>query len=230
MAIVAAITAFTAYLFGDVINQVVVNRDLLRVVTLCGVFVVLFTIKGLATYGHAVMLARISSRIVAANQRLLFENLIRQNLGFFADRHSTEFMARLNVGAAAPSQVLSLISHGRRPRFLVARRRCSGVMVMQDPMMSLVTFLIAPPLVLLMRKLIRRARSVAFSQFTSGAATLEALQETLQGIRTVKAFTLEDTDARAHRRERRRRAGRLQQDGARGQPRRPADGGARRRH
>jgi len=32
------------------------------------------------------------------NQRLLFENLIRQNLAFLSERHSAEFMARLNVG------------------------------------------------------------------------------------------------------------------------------------
>src|SRR5262249_37210968 len=128
--------------------------------------------------------------IVATNQRLLFEKLITQNLGFFADRHSTEFMARLNTGAAAPSQVLNLIATAVGRDFL-SLLALLGVMVMQDPIMSLVTFLIAPPLVLLMRKLVRRARSVAYSQFASGAATLEALQETLQGIRTIKAFTLE---------------------------------------
>jgi subfamily B ATP-binding cassette protein MsbA len=191
MAIVAGCTAFTAYLFGDVINQVVLNRDLQAVIVLCGIIVVLFTVKGLATYGQAVVLARISNRIIAANQRLLFEHLIRQNLGFFTDRHSSEFMARLNVGAAAPSQVLNLVSTavGRDFLSLVA---LLGVMVVQDPTMSLITLLIAPPLVLLMRKLIRRARSVAYTQFTSGAETLEVLQEALQGIRIVKAFTLED--------------------------------------
>src|SRR3954447_8202400 len=154
MAIVAGCTAFTAYLFGDVINQVVLNRDLQAVIVLCGIIVVLFTGKGLATYGQAVVLARISNRIIAANQRLLFEHLIRQNLGFFTDRHSSEFMARLNVGAAAPSQVLNLVSTavGRDFLSLVA---LLGVMVVQDPTMSLITLLIAPPLVLLMRKLIR---------------------------------------------------------------------------
>jgi ATP-binding cassette, subfamily B, bacterial MsbA len=190
MAIVAGATAFTAYLFGDIVNQAAINRNLPLVVTLCVTIVALFTIKGFANYGQAVMLARISNHIVASNQRLLFEKLISQNLGFFADRHSTEFMARLNVGAAAPSQVLSLVTTavGRDFLSLVA---LLGVMLLQEPGMSVITLLIAPPLILVMRQLIRRARSVAFNQFTSGAATLEALQETLQGIRIVKAFTLE---------------------------------------
>src|SRR5262249_45615911 len=84
IAIVAASTALIAYLFGDFINQVVVNRNLMLVLTLSIVIVVVFMIKGFANYGHAVMLARISNHIVAANQRLLFEKLINQNLSFFA--------------------------------------------------------------------------------------------------------------------------------------------------
>jgi subfamily B ATP-binding cassette protein MsbA len=191
MGIVAATTAITAYLFGDVINEVVIHRDIPAVAMLCVVIVALFTIKGFATYGHIVMLARISNRILAANQRLLFERLIRQNLGFFSDRHSTEFMARLNVGAAAPGQVLNLIitAVGRDLMSLLA---LLAVMVMQDPILSVVTFLIVPPILFMMRRLLRRVRSLARHQFDSGAATLEALQETLQGIRIVKAYTLED--------------------------------------
>jgi subfamily B ATP-binding cassette protein MsbA len=51
---------------------------------------------------------------------------------------------------------------------------------------------IAPPIVLVMRQLVRRARTVIMTKYTSGVATLETLQEALQGIRTVKAFTLEE--------------------------------------
>ena len=58
--------------------------------------------------------------------------------------------------------------------------------------MSLVVFVIAPPVVLVLRKLIARMRNVATSQWIGGARTLETLQETVQGIRLVKSFTLED--------------------------------------
>src|SRR5256885_10394423 len=55
------------------------------------------------------MLARIGNGIIAHNQREMFAKLLRHNVGFFADRHSSEFMARLNTGAAAASQVLNLL-------------------------------------------------------------------------------------------------------------------------
>jgi subfamily B ATP-binding cassette protein MsbA len=67
------------------------------------------------------------------------------------------------------------------------------VMVMQDPLMSLVAFVFAPPAILIMRKLVRRIRAVAFNQWAGGARVLETMQETVQGIRIVKSFTLEDT-------------------------------------
>src|SRR5262249_52776012 len=66
-----------------------------------------------------------------------------------------------------------------------------GVMTYKDPLMSFVTLVIAPPIVIVMRRLVRRARTVIWSKYTSGVATLETLQEALQGIRIVKAFTLE---------------------------------------
>ncbi len=66
---------------------------------------VIFMVKAIATYRGALMLARIGNRIVADNQRRMFDALMQQNLGFFAERHSSEFMARLTTGAAAASHV-----------------------------------------------------------------------------------------------------------------------------
>jgi ATP-binding cassette subfamily B protein len=66
------------------------------------------------------------------------------------------------------------------------------VMVLQDPLMSFFSFVVVPPAFLILRKLIRRIYSIARTQFHGGTRILETMQETLQGIRIVKAFTLED--------------------------------------
>jgi ABC-type multidrug transport system fused ATPase/permease subunit len=67
------------------------------------------------------------------------------------------------------------------------------VMVTQDPFMALLGFAVAPPAMLVLRKLVKRIRGLADNQFTGTADIMEAMQESLQGIRTVKAFTLETT-------------------------------------
>ena len=192
MAVSAACTALSAYLIGDVINQTYVNHNLTGVVVLGGITAALFAAKGLATYGHTVLLSRIGNRIVANNQRAVFAKLLSEGLSFFSDRHSTEFIARLTTGAAACTQVINLLitSLGRDLLSLIG---LLTVMVVQDPLMSFFSFVVAPPAFLILRKMIRRVYGIARSQFQGGTRIIETLQETLQGIRIVKAFTLEDT-------------------------------------
>src|SRR6187551_2163632 len=191
MAVAAGCTAFSAYLIGDVINQAYVNRSLPGIIVIGAITVVLFSLKGLATYGHSVMLSRIGNRIVANNQRAVFAKLLNEGLSFFSDRHSTDFMMRLSAGAAAATQVINLLitSVGRDLLSLIG---LVTVMVVQDPVLSFFSFVVAPPAFFVLRKLIRRIYSIARTQFQGGTRIIETLQETLQGIRIVKAFTLED--------------------------------------
>jgi ATP-binding cassette subfamily B protein len=192
MVIAAGSTALGAYLIGDVINQAYVHKNLPGIIILALVTAVIFMIKAMATYGQALMLARIGNRIVADNQRWMFAKLLQHNVGFFSDRHSSEFIARLTTGAAAASQVLNLLitSIGRDLASLIG---LCAVMAVQDPVMSLLSIIVVPPAMLILRKMIRRIKTIAHHQFTGSTRVLEALQETLQGLRIVKAFTLEES-------------------------------------
>jgi subfamily B ATP-binding cassette protein MsbA len=67
------------------------------------------------------------------------------------------------------------------------------VMLVQDPVMALFGLLIAPPALFVLRKLMRRMKGLAGDQFTGIANIQETMLESLQGIRTVKAFSLEET-------------------------------------
>jgi ABC-type multidrug transport system fused ATPase/permease subunit len=191
MAISASCTALSAYLIGDVINQAYVNHNLTGIVILGGITAALFTVKGLASYGHSVILSQIGNRIVADNQRAVFGKLLNEGIGFFSDRHSTEFIARLSAGAAAATQVINLLitSLGRDLLSLIG---LLTVMVVQDPLMSFISFVVAPPAFFVLRKLVRRIYGIARAQFQGSTRIIETLQEMLQGIRIVKAFTLED--------------------------------------
>jgi ATP-binding cassette, subfamily B, bacterial MsbA len=191
MAVSAACTALSAYLIGNVINEAYVNKNLTGIITLGGITALLFAGKGVATYGHSVLLSKIGNRIVADNQRKVFDKLLNQGLGFFSDRHSTEFIARLSTGAAAATAIINLLitSIGRDLLSLIG---LITVMVVQDPLMSFFSFVVAPPAFFVLRKLIRRIYAIARSQFHGSTRAMETLQEMLQGIRIVKAFTLED--------------------------------------
>lgn len=191
MAIAASGTALTAYLMGTVVNEAYVNRNFSGIVFLGMVTILVFTTRGAATYGQAVVLSRIGNAIIAENQRRLFDRLMTQNLAFFSERHSTEFLARLTTGVNAATGVLNMLitAVGRDLLSLIG---LVTVMVLQDPVMSLFGLVIAPPALWMVRKLVRRIRHIARSQFVGGANLMETLQESIQGIRIIKAFTLED--------------------------------------
>ena len=110
MVIAAGSTALGAYLIGDVINQAYVHKNLPGIVVLALATAVHLHGQGdgdLRAGGDA--RAASATAIIADNQREMFAQLLQQNIGFFADRHSSEFMARLTTGAAAASQVLNLL-------------------------------------------------------------------------------------------------------------------------
>src|SRR5258707_14303977 len=122
MAVSAAATAGSAYLLGEVINQAYVDKNVRGIAILSGVTVVIFILKGAATYGHQVILSKISNAILANNQRRLFAKLMSESVAFFSERHSSEFLARLTSGANSVTQVLSLLINaaGRALLFLFA--------------------------------------------------------------------------------------------------------------
>jgi ATP-binding cassette subfamily B protein len=192
MAVSAGATAGSAYVLGLVINQAYVDKNVRGIAILSGFTVLIFILKGAATYGHQVILSKISNAILANNQRRLFAKLMSESVAFFSERHSSEFLARLTSGATSVTQVLNLLINalGRDLLLLIG---LIAVMVTQDPYMALLGFAVAPPAMLVLRKLVKRIKGLAHNQFTGTADILETMQESLQGIRTVKAFTLEQT-------------------------------------
>jgi ATP-binding cassette, subfamily B, bacterial MsbA len=191
MTIMAGATAFSAYLLGTMINAAYVDRNFRLILTIGLLSMSIFVVKAFATYASAVMVAWIGNRIVADNQRRMFDKLLQENIGFFADRHSSEFIARLTTGATAVNAVINLLitAVGRDLMSLIG---LTFVMVIEDPIMSLTAIIIAPPVLLFMRKLVRRVRGIARTQFTGGTRIVETMQEAIQGLRMIKAFSLED--------------------------------------
>jgi len=192
MAIGAGASAGSAYLFGKVINQAYVYRNINGIMILSVIVIALFTAKGIATYLQAVMLSRISNAILANNQRRMFAKLMQESIGFYSQSHSSDYLNRLSAGAASITQVLSLIITTIGKDFLTLIGLVV-VMVSQDPVLSMLSLVVAPPMFVFVRKIVRRVKNLAAGQFLSMSTIMEAVQESIQGIRTVKAFTLEAT-------------------------------------
>jgi ATP-binding cassette subfamily B protein len=66
-----------------------------------------------------------------------------------------------------------------------------GVMIVKDPFLSIIIVFIVPPLVLGLRYISKRLRETTREAIILGSRVLGSMQETLQGIAIVKAFTME---------------------------------------
>jgi len=64
-------------------------------------------------------------------------------------------------------------------------------MVWRAPVLSIVAFMVMPPAVLTVRKLMKRVRAITLKRFDGGADILKTMQETIQGFKIIRAFNLE---------------------------------------
>ena len=187
---VAGTTAFSAWIMRDVIDQIFYNRRADLIVVICGTIIVAFMIRGAATYGQSVVLARIGNNLVARYQQRLFDHLMKLHVGFFTEHRSAHLAAQLsqNVGGIRDLLNMTITSIARDAVSLAA---LLIVMVTQDWLLSLIALLIAPPLVYTVNYLMRRLRRTTRELIEVNSRLFGAMQDTTQGITIVKAFTME---------------------------------------
>ncbi|TPP09331.1 ABC transporter ATP-binding protein [Rhizobium glycinendophyticum] len=188
---VAATTAFTAWIMESVINEAFANRRADLIWTICGSIFAAFVIRGFAGYGQAVTLAKIGNNIVARYQRRLFAHLMTLSVGYFNESRSARLSAQINQNINGVRDVLNLTVTSLA-RDLVTLVSLVGVMFYQDVILSLLVFTVAPPLLIGLRYLAKRLRSATRESVILNSHVLGAMQETVQGITIVKAFTMEE--------------------------------------
>ena len=191
MVTIAATTGLSAWLMKPVINDVFVNKDEKATWLIGGAIVLIYTIKGFATYGQQVTLNTVGNRVVASVQMRLFNHLLRQGVGYFAAANSTQFLAQqsfiTNCARDAVALVITTLS-----RDILSVLVLIFVMFLQDPVMAAGALLIMPVALVGVRMLIRRVKKIVSREFTSLKDIMQTISETAQGIRVVKAFQLEN--------------------------------------
>lgn len=190
MAFMAIATSLSAWIMKDVIDKVFIAKDLQALWQISGALVVISLVKGAATYGQQVTLARIANSIIANIQERIFAKMMQLTIPYYAARHSTDFIARQSfIGQSCSAALNMIITALSRDSFTLIG--LVTVMVVQDPTMTVIALIFMPLAVMGVRKLSIRARKVVTTEFTGFTKIMESMQEAAQGIRIVKAFTAE---------------------------------------
>ena len=110
MGIAAAGMALSAYLLGTMTNEAYVNHNFHGIVVIGIIAWRCFAIKGVAHLRRGtVMLSSSATASSPTTSGACSTSCCGENMSFFADRHSSEFIARLTTGAKAVSQVINLL-------------------------------------------------------------------------------------------------------------------------
>ena len=193
--IVSGTTGFTAWIMSPIVNQIFYERRGDLIVWICAAMMGAFLLRGFAGYGQAVALAKIGNNLVARYQKRSFDHLMKLGVNFFNDTRSGRLAAQLdeNIGGIRDLLSLTLISITRDAVTLVG---LVGLMVYQDPILSLSSLLIGPPLIWAVVYITRRVRRITRESVLINSRLSGSVQEATQGIAIVKAFTLEEELAR----------------------------------
>ena len=191
LALVAASTAFMAWIMEAVIDETFAKRNTDLIWVICGSILGAFVIRGAASYGQAVALAQVGNNLVARYQQRLIDHLMRLGMGYFGDTRSAQIAAQISQNVAGIRDVMNLTitSFARDLLTLIA---LVVVMLTKDPVLSAMVFIGAPPVLIGLRYISRRLRSATRESVDLNSRVLSAMQETVQGISIVKAFTMEE--------------------------------------
>ena len=188
--IAAGATAATAWLVKDVVNSVFVEHDAQLLLPLVGLVLAIFLAKGLSTYFQTVLSQRISNAMVADVQKRLMNHVLAQRIDFFSRNGSDELLMRFNQGAQAFNQILNLVLvNGLRD--LVTLVALVIVMVAQDPVLTLVSFTVAPIVFFGVSVLVRKLKDLSREELAGFSDLNRLVRETVQGISVIKAYNLE---------------------------------------
>jgi len=191
MVAIAATTAFSAWIMKYIIDDVFYDQRWDLIVWICAAIIIAFGIRGFATYGQAVLLAAVGNNIVARYQRRIFDHLMRLDISYFTGTRSGRLAAQIAQNVTGIRDLLNM-TLAAVARDLVSLVGLVAVMIMQDPLLSLSALIIGPPLVYTVNYLMRRLRRITREAVEINSRLLGAMQESVQGISIIKAFTMEE--------------------------------------
>ena len=157
-------------------------------------FPVLFTILGLAEYLNSYLVQWVGNRVVLDVRNKTFEHLRHLSLGYYGRQKTGELISRTINDSTMLERAVSNVLAGlaKQPATLFF---ALGMLVYIDAKLALFTFVILPLSVVPVVMFGRRVRRNSKEGQQHLADVISIMQETLSGIRIVKAFGQEKREA-----------------------------------
>ena len=190
MVLVAAATAASAWMMGQIVDALSMPENRGQVIAVGVGVALVFAFRGIAMYIQAVLMARAGNRIVAQKQMMIYHRMLRQGVAFFNSNASSELLLKVTQSAQSARAIIDTVVAGFI-RDLLTLVGLVAVMFYQQPVLSLVSLIVAPVVVYGVQRILRLVRDVMQQEMAGLGEIIKVVQETSLGARVVKAFGLE---------------------------------------
>jgi ATP-binding cassette subfamily B protein len=175
------------YLAGRAIDDGIADRDTGALMIILVLFIAAAVVNWGATYLQTYLLNWVGQRALQDLRLQLFTHLQRLSIGFYSRNRTGVLISRITNDVQALDQ---LVTEGMQTLFAstLTLLGIAAILLVMDPGLALVTFLSFP--ILLVGSVIFRIASSGAYRLTREkiAAVTAYLQETLSGVRVVRAF------------------------------------------
>lgn len=193
MVLVALATGAMAKVVEPMMNEVFTAKNTDALGTVAMTVMAIFLVKGLAGFGHALLMTDIGRRIIKKIQVQLFQRVISHDLESFHRVGTGVLVARFTNDAAQMYGAASnaLVAFARDVLSLIV---LIGVMFSLDLQLAIIVFVIFPIAVVPAIGLGRRLRKIARANQELAGKITGTLSQVFQGIRHVKAYNAEERE------------------------------------
>lgn len=193
--LVASLTGAYAWLVQPVLDDIFIRKDQVLLTVLPLAVLAVAALKAAFSYGQNYLMSYVGNRVITDVRQELFGQLLRLPVGFHDANATGRLLSRVindvNLMSHAVSGVLKdILQHGLTFLAMV------GVMFYRHWALAAVSVFVIPLTLVTMIRMGERLRRLATTGQERIGDMASALQETLVGIRIVKAFGREEAEER----------------------------------
>ncbi len=191
--LVAALTGAYAWLVQPVLDDIFIRKDQVLLTVLPLAVLAVAALKAAFSYGQNYLMSYVGSSVITDVRQELFRQLLRLPVGFHDANTTGRLLSRVindvNLMSNAVSGVLKdILQHGLTFVAMV------GVMFYRHWALAAVSVVVIPMTLVTMLRMGERLRRLATTGQERIGDMASSLQETLVGIRIVKAFGREEAE------------------------------------
>lgn len=202
MIFVAALTALSMYIIKDVVDKVFIEKNTKMLFWICLIVPLIYFFKGLFAYTQSYLMAYIGQKVVLEIRNQLYEQLQRLSLDFYDKSSTGEIMSRLTNDIYALQEAIA-----RVPAFII---RDGFTIIFLTILLfylhwkfALIAILVFPLTGMLIVKFGKKLRKIGRQGQRKMGDIYAILQETVSGVKIVKAFNMEKYEIKKFKQENR---------------------------